>query len=105
MRGPWTRRISLAVALAIAALLAGTPATAQRGLVGTRIQVCVARAQAGDTAVRLFRALGRFDCTTPQTSFGAGDYWVRSAPIDARAADRIRTGSLWQRRSTLNILY
>jgi hypothetical protein len=56
----------------------------------------------------LLRQVGGFDCTTRQTDFGGGDFWVRSAPlhrIDIRSPHEIRIASLWQRKVTLYALY
>jgi diguanylate cyclase (GGDEF)-like protein len=94
------------IAAFVAALVAlCAPAAAQSGLVGTPLAVCVAPVRAGDTPTRMLAAADRFDCATPQTSFGRGDYWVRSASVTIRNPANIRTASLWQDRSTLYVAY
>lgn len=103
----------LAALVAAFALLA-TPAHAQlanlgAGQIGRALKVCVLRAQPGDDPARLIRQPERFDCTTPQTKFGPGDYWAISNPIDELSSfDNplvARLGSVWQQRLTLHVLY
>ncbi|QKR98223.1 diguanylate cyclase [Sphingomonas sp. CL5.1] len=90
---------------ALAALLATVPAEAAgAGLVGTPIATCVSPVRPGDTATAMLRADARYDCVRDQESFGAGDYWVRSAPLSTRAAT-VRTASVWQDDATLYIAY
>ena len=108
MSGDSIGRIFVRVLLALALLAGGSAASAQIGAVGEPIPVCVARAQAGMNPAALLRQVGGFDCTTRQTDFGAGDFWVRSAPlhrIDTRSPHEIRIASLWQRKVTLYALY
>lgn len=110
------RGIIAAVLAAFAAVLAcvASPAHAQlanlsAGQTGRPLTVCVLRAHAGDDPARLIRQPERFDCTTKQTSFGPGDYWVISNPIDERSRSRrplaARIGSVWQQSLTLHVLY
>ncbi len=89
--------------LALASL--ASPAAAQVGLVGQPVAVCIARVQPGDTPAAMLAATGRFDCSTRQTDFGSGDYWVRSAPVTVAGAAVLRSGSLWQKRATLWTAY
>ncbi|MES2755694.1 MAG: diguanylate cyclase [Pseudomonadota bacterium] len=85
------------------------PAAAQAGLAGLPVATCVARDAPGLTPARALLESARFDCRTPQTAFGPGDFWVRSARLPADiAADRpiaVRTASLWQARMTLYAYY
>ncbi|MGN6377166.1 MAG: diguanylate cyclase [Sphingomonas sp.] len=89
-------------------LLAGArPAHAAIGELGRAIPVCVLPAAPGMNAARLIRQSGGFDCTTPQTRFGGGDFWVRSVPLafsDAPAPLEVRIASLWQDKVTLYAL-
>ena len=103
----------LATLLAAVMLLAA-PAHAQAanlgaGQVGRPLKVCVLRAQPGDDPARLIRQPQRFDCTTKQTQFGTGDYWVISNDIGKTSSfDNplvARLGSVWQQRLTLHVLY
>lgn len=103
----------LAVLGAMLACVAG-PAHAQlanlsAGQTGRPLAVCVLRARPGDDPARLIRQPERFDCTTKQTRFGPGDYWVISNPIDERSRSRrpltARIGSVWQQSLTLHVLY
>ena len=101
-------RIVVRVLAAFMLLTSARAAFASVGAIGQPISVCVARAVPGMTAERLLRQEGGFDCTTPQTAFGGGDFWVRSQPlarIDARSPHEIRIASLWQKRITLFALY
>ncbi len=79
---------------------AAVPAHAQAGIVGTPIATCISRVQPGDTVRGVLARPDRFDCTTRQTSFGPGDYWVLSGrlpkPADPAAPIRLRQASLWQ---------
>lgn len=73
-----------------------------------RVAVCVLRATPGMDATRLLRQRDGFDCTTQQTDFGAGDFWVRSQPLsrlDRLSPHEIRIASVWQQRLTLYALY
>jgi len=103
----------LTTLLAVLMLLAA-PARAQianlgAGQVGEPLSVCVLRAQPGDDPARVIRQPKRFDCTTRQTAFGPGDYWVISNDIGRTSSfdDPLvaRLGSVWQQRLTLHVLY
>lgn len=87
------------------------PAHAQTGTIGNvgrALAVCVSRVQPGDTVRGMFAHPERFDCATPQSAMGPGDYWVLSEPLpppaDADAAIRVRQVSLWQRQTGLYAL-
>lgn len=101
------RPLWIALLLAIGFACAGD-AHGQAGTIGNighTIPVCVSRVQPGDTPQAMFAQAGRFDCTTPQLSLGAGDFWILSAPLphpaDADAPIRVRQVSMWQRQMTL----
>lgn len=85
------------------------PAAAQTALVGTQIDLCVKPAHPADTANRLFGAERQFDCITPQTKFGRGDYWVLAPHIAAKFRQNgqisVRFPSVWQERVTLYARY
>ena len=93
------------LALIGTALLFAVPATAQTGLAGQPVAVCVAHAVPGMDARKLFGQPSRFDCTTRQTALGSGDYWALSVPVRATGPVDVRIGSLWQERVTLHALY
>ncbi|BCA64124.1 hypothetical protein HMP09_3358 [Sphingomonas sp. HMP9] len=84
-------------------------ATSAEARTGQSLAVCVMRATPGLSAPALFRTPARFDCTTPQSHYGSGDFWVLSQvlPTDlTRVPDlRARTASVWQDRVTLFVLY
>jgi diguanylate cyclase (GGDEF)-like protein len=101
----WLLNLSILIASASLVMVASTHAQAQAGLTGRAVPVCVAPANKGMIARTLFADRTHFDCTTPQTSFGAGDYWVRSPPVSTSGQANIRIGSLWQTRVTLHALY
>lgn len=50
---------------------------------------CVTPVRPGDNAATLWRDVARFDCTTPQSAFGPGDFWVRITlpPAQLQALD------------------
>ncbi|MFW2851570.1 diguanylate cyclase domain-containing protein [Sphingomonas sp. TX0543] len=104
MSGSTALRAIFGSLLTLLTLCAAIPAAAQSGVVGTPIAVCVAPARPGDVAATMLRATDRYDCTKAQTSFGSGNYWVRSGPLSSRAA-YVRTSSVWQDEATLHILY
>ncbi|WP_343518679.1 diguanylate cyclase [Sphingomonas sp.] len=110
------RGIMAALLAAFVAVLAcaASPAHAQlsnlgAGQTGRALSVCVLRARPGDDPARLIRTPQRFDCTTKQTSFGPGDYWVISSPIGRRSPPHdplvARVGSVWQQSLSLYVLY
>lgn len=97
------RAVIVALVAAFGLLTLATPASAQAGLAGKPLALCIKRATAGDQAIRQFRA--RFDCTTRQTSFGPGDFWARSMQLPARADPlapaAIRFAATWQKSVTV----
>lgn len=103
------RYLRFAVLALLTSLGFSSPATASGAIVGLPLKVCVARAQPGMTAAAVLKARSGFDCTTPQSRLGAGDYWAVSGPVPAAAQPGIpfgvRTSSLWQDRITLFALY
>jgi diguanylate cyclase (GGDEF)-like protein len=105
MRGSWLFHLLLSIGLALGATGLVPPAEAQAGIAGRAVPVCVTRATAGMTPKALFADAALFDCTSRQTSFGSGDFWALSAPVDVSGPADIRIGSLWQQRVTLHALY
>lgn len=106
--------VTFLAALLAALVLLAAPARAQQanlgaGQIGQAISVCVLPAQPGDDPGRIMRQPQRFDCTTKQTAFGPGDYWVISNPVGRYSSfDNplvARLGSVWQQRLTLHVLY
>ncbi len=101
----WIIGIVWRLACALLALgVTATPALADSGIVGTPIQVCIARGS-GPAAVM---AKARYDCATTQRAFGPGDFWAMSQPLPAGTGLtplRVRVASLWQDRLTLHALY
>ncbi|WP_162236608.1 MULTISPECIES: GGDEF domain-containing protein [unclassified Sphingomonas] len=101
------RTLWIALLLAIGGLCAPSAhaQTGTMGNVGHAIAVCVSRVQPGDTVRGMFAHPERFDCATPQSAMGPGDFWVLSTPLprpsDANAAIRVRQVSLWQRQMAL----
>ncbi|WP_404367555.1 diguanylate cyclase domain-containing protein [Sphingomonas sp. MMS24-J45] len=57
------------------------------------------------TPAALLAGRGQFDCTASQTSFGPGDFWVRSGPLSRTGEVRVRSMSVWQKRATLYAYY
>ena len=88
-----------------AALLSVSPAAAQAGTAGDPVSLCIAPARPGMTPQAMSAATARFDCRTPQKAFGAGDFWIRSAPVRRAGPLDVRIASLWQDRLTTYALY
>lgn len=94
--------------LAALCALVATPALADPQRVS--IDTCIASAASPllrSAAAALARP-DRFACGGRQQRFGSGDFWVRSRALPASAGialDRVRSGSLWQRRTTLFARY
>jgi diguanylate cyclase (GGDEF)-like protein len=91
-------------------LMLANPAQARwsAGTVGVALHTCVLRDAAGLTAERVMKAPAGFDCSTPQSRFGPGDFWVISHPLpDGLSHNRlmVRQASMWQDRMTLYALY
>ena len=105
----WTFPLFGALCVCLALLLGANPAAAQTGVAGVPLQTCVLRDTGGMNPAELIRHPERFDCVTPQTDFGPGDYWVISSDINQRSRSRsplsARTASLWQDGVTLHTLY
>ncbi len=99
----WLRWMIGALALGLGLALAA-PAFA---ITGTPLSVCVRPALTGQTPAALFAQPRGFDCTTPQTQFGAGDFWVLSQRLPAISAENhtVRIGSTWLNHVTLYVLY
>lgn len=99
----------IALLLAVLSLCAGAGvAKAQVGPVGLPIETCVLRDAPGLIAAKLFRTPDRFDCKTPQTRFGDGDFWLISQPLDVTAAPErlaVRSATVWQRTMTVYALF
>lgn len=97
------KAVFVVLVTAFGLLAVATPASAQAGVAGRALLPCIKRAVAGDQVVRQFGE--RFDCTTRQTDFGPGDFWVRSAPLphraDPHAPAAIRFAATWQQSVTL----
>jgi diguanylate cyclase (GGDEF)-like protein len=100
----WLRR----ALLALAALCAWTtPAHADFGLAGKPLSACVMRGVVSLDPRALFADPERFDCHTPQSKFGSGDFWILSSRLGALPPGRlyVRSGSVWQGEATLDVLY
>ena len=99
----WLRWMIGALALAFGLALAA-PAIA---VTGTPLSVCVRPALPKQTAAALFAEPARFDCITPQTRFGGGDFWILSQRLPTIDGDdaNVRIGSTWVNRVTLFVLY
>lgn len=93
------------VACAIGPWTLASPASADIGVVGSPVSVCIAPVRAGDTPAAMLRARDRFDCSSDQKSFGSGDFWARSEPLSARGPVSLRLASLWQQQATLWTVY
>jgi diguanylate cyclase (GGDEF)-like protein len=107
MFGGIVHRIVAALAM-ILSTLAIAPAAAAAAAAGTNVALstCYRHAAPGDRAATLFGSDEGFACARPQRSDGAGDYWVRSAPLPAVGPGMlVRSGSLWQEAVTLHVLY
>ena len=91
--------LALGFGLALAA-----PAIA---ITGTPLSVCVRPALAGQMPAALFAKPAGFDCTTSQTRFGGGDFWILSQRLPAINGDdhTVRIGSTWVNRVTLYVQY
>ncbi|WP_294297610.1 diguanylate cyclase [uncultured Sphingomonas sp.] len=99
---------ALGLLLAFVGIWSAAPVRAQAGVAGTPLATCIGRVQPGDTVAAMLRAPGRFDCSTPQTNFGGGDYWALSAPLARKGLSEqqyVRVISMVQRALTLSVLY
>ena len=100
------RRI-VAILLLILAGVAGVAAAPAYATTGAPLRVCILPATPQQDAAAMFAQAARFNCTSRQTDFGAGDYWALSQPLsDATPPQaQVRQASLWQDRVTLHVLY
>ncbi|MBI0475416.1 diguanylate cyclase [Sphingomonas sp. MA1305] len=99
--GGLRRTWAMAIALLFAVL--ATPATAA---IGTALDTCIARVQPHDTPATMFGVRDRFDCRRRQSSYGSGDFWIRSRPFVAPGTmTAVRFASTWQDRVTLYVLH
>lgn len=95
----WLRRLA-AVALALCWCGAAQAET--------RAAVCIARDDGRETAARMIVSPDRFDCRTPQTRWGPGDYWAVTQGVPSalgRGRGLVRTFSMWQDDAALWALY
>ena len=99
----WLRWMIGAFALSI--LAAWAPSAF--AMTGTPISVCVRPAIIGQIPAGMFAHPEQFDCTTSQTRFGRGDFWVISEALTLTASpdQTVRVGSTWVNRVDLFILY
>ena len=83
-----------ALAVCLAFCLAASPAMAAHDLVP-----CISAVRTGDSVQSVVADPTRFDCTTAQSKFAAGDYWVRmDVPLSSHHAGErpiFRMASLW----------
>lgn len=109
MRMPkWlSMRQFVAMLLLLLLMLTGVGAAPAWAATGIPLETCVMRARPGLTAAALFTRPQAFDCTTRQTDFGPGDYWVLSSPLPVigGAITQVRQASVWQDRATLYVRY
>lgn len=98
----WTRWMIGALALVLAMAIARPAAATTLSL-----STCVLPAKTGMTPRALFANPARFDCVTPQTAFGRGDFWVLSQPLRPAALHgaTVRFASSWMNRVTLFVLH
>lgn len=87
-----------------AVLLPALPAMAAADLVP-----CVSAFRGGDSVQSVLADSKRFDCTTPQSNFTAGDYWVRiEVPLSAHKTGQrpiLRMASLWDEGFALTAIH
>lgn len=107
MVGGYLSRLLLAWATCIAFATLAAPATAQTGVAGSPIEVCVLRDTGGMSPALLIKHPERFDCTIDQHKLGPGDFWVISKDIGAHWHEPLnaRIASLWQEKLSLHVLY
>ena len=100
------RWCGLLLGLMLAMIAAAEPARAQFGSVGQPVATCIRPITPGLDSAALIRSPVGFDCRTPQTAFGSGDYLVVSGPVSSGTdwPARVRISSLWQDRITLYAL-
>lgn len=106
-----TRCWSVAWLVCAILLLLGAPgnALARDAARQAALTPCVAPVLASDDVAALFDTPARFDCATPQTAFGAGDFRVLlKGERVAAIADQelsVRLGSVWMTGLTLHARY
>ena len=105
MRCAFLSKLLAVLGFATVFSLTAAPATAQVGIIGQAVPVCVARSAPDLTPRALLAGQGRFDCDPLQKKHGAGDFWVRSGVLNRSGPLDIRMVSLWQRGVTLHALY
>lgn len=94
------------ILLLVAAMTAASQPAAAAGVVGQPWKPCIARV--GDLApADAIVAPAQFDCTTPQSRFGAGNFYALSPllALDGGRDYRARMGSLWGGDVALHVLY
>ncbi|RYY29056.1 MAG: diguanylate cyclase [Sphingomonadales bacterium] len=102
-------RVFAAIIVCIGLVGLATPASAQRAISGRPLAVCVLPDTGGMNPAILIQHPERFDCTTPQHEFGAGNFWVISKDINQQSRIHeplnVRLASLWQDKLALRVLY
>ena len=105
---PHLLRLTLLLGAVFALLGVARPAFAQASA-GRPLAVCILKDKGGTDAAQLIRHPERFDCKSPQTRLGPGDFWVISQDIGERSRSRaplaVRFASLWQNGVAVHTLY
>ena len=107
MRRGFCFRLAAAWLIAAIALLLGASPALANHKADNRLRPCVAPVSAGDDAASRFAARD-FDCTSDQTSFGTGNFWIRMDVPHAPPAGEsvaLRFGSVWMDGMTVHVLY
>ncbi|WP_257575765.1 sensor domain-containing diguanylate cyclase [Sphingomonas sanguinis] len=107
MKGAWPITIGALLLAVLAVLWPLAEASAQAG---QSLTTCIRPIRAGDDVRTLLTRAEGFDCTSDQSSYGVGDFWVVSQPlpkISGDLRDRLAVGfaSTWQDATALHILY
>jgi diguanylate cyclase (GGDEF)-like protein len=108
IRGLTWRTLLRMMLLLLATAVVMTPARAnERAEMRIDLAACIKPVQPGDRAAALVGQPAAFDCTTRQTAFGPGDYWVRLAiPATVKVgANRLRWSSVWQNSAAVFAAY
>ncbi|MDK8184620.1 diguanylate cyclase [Sphingomonas zeae] len=97
-------------ALVLALLAAFWPLAEARAQAGEALATCIRPIRSGDDARALLARPQGFDCTSDQSSYGVGDYWVLSQPLPTISGDprdrlAVSFASTWQDATALHILY
>lgn len=101
-------RIWLAALLCALAAWWPAAATAQVGLSGPALRICLAPVRPGERLGDLLAGRIPLDCQGRQTRYGAGDFWASTGPLDIPVTDgrmRLRSASMWQARQTIGIVH